>query len=219
MMEKNLMQRIAGVMQDVAYLTKDDKVDTGKGKGYKAISEEKVTSTVRQAMIKHGIVMYPTNQVSSITNETIHSEYGDKINRLTHVDVIYHMVNVDDPSDFIEVASAGSGVDTQDKGIGKAMTYAYKYALLRAFAIPTGEDPDKVSSDVYTDSLYGSGAPKTDLSPDKLRETLVTIGGGDAERVKTFAEKCYNGAVKFEDMTVEQLSAIKVKLVNATKRA
>ena len=26
------------------------------------------------------------------------------------------------------------------------MTYAYKYMLLRTFAIPTGEDPDKISS-------------------------------------------------------------------------
>ena len=26
------------------------------------------------------------------------------------------------------------------------MTYAYKYMLLRIFAIPTGEDPDKISS-------------------------------------------------------------------------
>ena len=42
--------------------------------------------------------------------------------------------------------SSGTGVDTQDKGVGKAMTYAYKYLLLRTFAIPTGEDPDKISS-------------------------------------------------------------------------
>ena len=27
-----------------------------------------------------------------------------------------------------------------------AMTYSYKYMLLRTFAIPTGEDPDKISS-------------------------------------------------------------------------
>lgn len=27
------------------------------------------------------------------------------------------------------------------------MTYAYKYMLLRTFAIPTGEDPDKISSE------------------------------------------------------------------------
>jgi hypothetical protein len=26
------------------------------------------------------------------------------------------------------------------------MTYSYKYLLLRTFAIPTGEDPDKISS-------------------------------------------------------------------------
>ena len=31
------------------------------------------------------------------------------------------------------------------------MTYAFKYMWLRTFAIPTGEDPDKVSSDELDD--------------------------------------------------------------------
>lgn len=65
---------------------------------------------------------------------------------LTEVHTKYRIQNIDDINDFIEVESNGTGVDTQDKGVGKAMTYAYKYMLLRTFAIPTGEDPDKISS-------------------------------------------------------------------------
>ena len=40
----------------------------------------------------------------------------------------------------------GDGVDTQDKAPGKAMTYADKYALLKAYKIVTGEDPDQQHS-------------------------------------------------------------------------
>ena len=65
---------------------------------------------------------------------------------ITHVDVTYRMVNVEDPKEYIEIASCGDGADTQDKGSGKAMTYAFKYMWPRTFALPTGEDPDKISS-------------------------------------------------------------------------
>ena len=34
-------------------------------------------------------------------------------------------------------------MDTAVKGFGKASTYARKYALLNAYKIATGEDPDK----------------------------------------------------------------------------
>ena len=62
------------------------------------------------------------------------------------VHVTYRMVCSDDGGS-ITIESVGEGADSQDKASGKAMTYCYKYALLRTFAIPTGEDPDKVSSD------------------------------------------------------------------------
>ncbi|MNJ59800.1 ERF superfamily protein [compost metagenome] len=57
----------------------------------------------------------------------------------------YKIIDIE-TGNFEILASSGTGVDTQDKGVGKAMTYSYKYLLLRTFAIPTGEDPDKVSS-------------------------------------------------------------------------
>ncbi|AGR47496.1 hypothetical protein ABOUO_62 [Brevibacillus phage Abouo] len=128
----SVYKKILAVMNDVSYLQKDDKVEFKTTK-YKAISEEKVTSAVGKAMREHGLVIIP-----------IHQEHI-KMDQLTTVNVRYRIVDVD-TGDSIEAVSSGTGVDTQDKGVGKAMTYAYKYLLLRTFAIPTGEDPDKVSS-------------------------------------------------------------------------
>lgn len=158
---KNVYQKILDVMSDVAYLTKDDRVETGNGKFYKAITEEKVTGAVRAALIKHGLVILPIRQTSNRTDEKViafdkfQKRDVEKINRITTVDVEYRIQNVEDKDDFITVQSSGTGVDTQDKGVGKAMTYAYKYMLLRSFAIPTGEDADKISSDLYTEALTG----------------------------------------------------------------
>lgn len=129
----NIYEKIAAVMQDVQYLAKDDNVSFGQT-NYKALSEEKVTVIMRSAMMKHHLVVFPIEQSATRTGN------------ITHVDVKYRIVNIDDPADYIEVVSCGDGADTQDKGSGKAMTYAFKYMWLRTFAIPTGEDPDKISS-------------------------------------------------------------------------
>ncbi len=128
----NLYQKISAVMKDVEYLSKDDAIEF-KSTKYRAISEEKVTSTVRESLIRHGLVILPIEQAHK-REET-----------LTTVDVKYKIVDIDTGQSEI-LSSSGTGVDTQDKGVGKAMTYSYKYLLLRTFAIPTGEDPDKVSS-------------------------------------------------------------------------
>ena len=138
----NIYQKINEVMKNIEYLAKDGKVEFGTTK-YKAISEEKVTTAVREQLVKQGIVIIPIQQESS-NKELIRTEKS--VNMLTSVHVRYRIQNIDDVNDFIEVESNGTGVDTQDKGVGKAMTYAYKYMLLRTFAIPTGEDPDKISS-------------------------------------------------------------------------
>lgn len=149
----NLYQKINKIMSEIEYLKKDDKVvtNTRTNAGYKAISEEKVTSEIRKGLVKYGIVIIPIEQEHSREDEKLKDQYGnDKINRITTVNVKYRIQNTDDKEDYIMASSSGTGVDTQDKGVGKAMTYAYKYLLLRTFAIPTGEDPDKISSDVYS---------------------------------------------------------------------
>lgn len=129
----NLFEKMAAVMRDVQYLAKDDHVEF-KSTKYKAISEEKVTSTMRKALLDHGLVVFPIRQTR------------ERVGTITSVDVTYRLQNIEDPNDYIEIVSSGDGADTQDKGAGKAMTYAFKYMFLRTFAIPTGEDPDKISS-------------------------------------------------------------------------
>lgn len=159
----NIFQKINEVMKNIEYLTKDDKVEFGTTK-YKAISEEKVTTAVRDQLVKNGIVIIPIEQESE-NKELIRTDKS--VNMLTSVHVKYRIQNIDDVNDFIEVESNGTGVDTQDKGVGKAMTYAYKYMLLRTFAIPTGEDPDKISS-AETDKKVENEVNNTTINKTKL---------------------------------------------------
>lgn len=159
----NLHEKIMAIMKDVQYLAKDDNVEFGKTK-YKALSEEKVTSIMRKELEKHGVVVYPIEQ------------RWERIGQISHVDVRYRMVNVDDAADYIEIVSCGDGADTQDKGAGKAMTYAYKYMWLRVFAIPTGEDPDKISSDELDAQETAEAALIRETEQHVLKNLCVSKG-------------------------------------------
>lgn len=135
---KSLHEKILDIMKNVEYLRKDKPVEYGTTK-YKAIGEEKVTMTLRKELIAHNIVVYPIKQ----------DVFKD--GNVTTTNTEYKMVNVDNPEDFIILASSGQGADSQDKGVGKAMTYSFKYMFLRTFAIPTGEDPDNIASEQIDD--------------------------------------------------------------------
>ena len=62
---------------------------------------------------------------------------------MTRIKTVYRFVNIDNPEQYIETITFAEGIDTQDKGSGKAMTYADKYALMKSYKISTGEDVDE----------------------------------------------------------------------------
>jgi hypothetical protein len=185
----SLHEKILAVMTEVEYLNKDDTVGSGKNE-YKGISEEKVTETVRKSLIKNKLVLFPIEQIQSRTDTVLKDSYGnEKVNRLTTVETKYKIVDVE-TGEFEILASSGQGADTQDKGIGKAMTYSYKYLLLRTFAIPTGEDPDKVSSLDYDKQFEQKNANKQPQQPqpDKQPQQPQKISEPQAKRLFALAK-------------------------------
>lgn len=198
----NIFQKINKVMNDVKYLMKDDKVVTNAktGASYKAISEEKVTSELRKAMIKHGIVIIPIEMITKREDETLKDFQGnDKVNRITTVETRYRIQNIDDKDDYIIAVSAGTGVDTQDKGVGKAMTYAYKYLLLRTFAIPTGEDADQISSEVYSSQFQTQKTKITKAEESELRIRIKESNVPTARVVNVLNEYGYKTLQEIEE--------------------
>ena len=173
-----LMEKIVAIMSEVEKLQKDDNVEFGKTK-YKALSEEKVTTIMHEKLVKYKIVVIPI------------SYDWNREGTITHVDAKYRIINAENPEDFIEVVSCGDGADTQDKGSGKAMTYAYKYMWLRTFAIPTGEDPDKVSSD------------QLDAEEAERKKKAAANQKVDETKVRAILDRC-NG----DEISIEKLCAL-----------
>jgi hypothetical protein len=112
----------------VDYIQKEKK----PGMRYSIVSHDAVTAKIRPILHKHGIVYH----VAKLN-------FGQEGNR-TWAYIEVDFVNVDDPSERITAHSFGYGVDDQDKGPGKAMSYAVKYALLKTLGLETGDDPDEV---------------------------------------------------------------------------
>ena len=171
----NLWEKIANISGEIENLQKDDKVGFGSS-AYKAISIEKVVKVVGEKMNKYGVVIYPIQQSYNRTDERVIKKDGSEgINRISDVDVTYQVVNIHNPQEQIITVASGTGVDTQDKGIGKAQTYAYKNMLLKLFAIPTGDDTDKIHSDIYTKNLLGEEEKEEAITVEKKASTKETL--------------------------------------------
>lgn len=139
----NLYEKIQLVSNDIRNITKDMTVGTGSY-SYKAVSDIDVTLAVKDAETKHRIISIPIKQ-DLINSEILKTLKKDGNEGITYVDTIkmtVRIIDLDDITQFIEVESFGKGIDSGDKGFGKASTYARKYALLNAYKIATGEDPD-----------------------------------------------------------------------------
>lgn len=148
----NIHQRMAAITAELQTVAKNLNVETGKGKGYKAVSERDVIDAVKPIEAKHGVYSYPASRrvLESAALES-ESEWNGKVTKKTtffeRIETVYRFVNTDDPTDFIETTTFAEGIDSQDKGSGKAMTYADKYALMKAYKISTGDDPDQTASE------------------------------------------------------------------------
>jgi len=143
MNEMNIFQRMSAITTEMQTVAKNLDVSTGKGKGYKAVSERDIIDAVKPLESKYGVYSYPVmrDTVDSQLLET-ENDYGKKTTFYTRIKTVYRFVNVDKPDEYIEIESFSVGLDTQDKGDGKAMTYGDKYALMKAYKISTGDDPD-----------------------------------------------------------------------------
>jgi hypothetical protein len=141
----NIYQRISAVQKAVGYLQKDRSVSTGGG-SYRAISHDAVVASLRSHMIEHGIVATITLADECAFDLPIE---GAK-QRLFHASFTICFTNIDNPQDSFFVTLPAHAMDNADKAPGKAISYAFKYALLKVFALETGEDEEsRYKSDDY----------------------------------------------------------------------
>lgn len=152
----NIYQKMSAITAELQTVAKNLSVDTGRGNSYKAVSERDILDAVKPLEVKHGVYSYPVKR-TLLESEVLESEstYKGETRKKTtffmRVETVYRFVNADAPEEYIETTVYGDGMDSGDKGPGKAMTYGDKYALMKAYKISTGDDPDQEGSQ---DTMY-----------------------------------------------------------------
>ena len=148
----NIYQRLNKCMEQVKYIQKEDKKVNNQ---YTFVSHDAVTAKTRQAFIDNGVNVKPTI--------VSHTQNGNRTEMVIDVEFI----NIDKPEDKINTTSIGYGIDGQDKGPGKAYSYAYKYAILKTLMLETGDDPER---ELIEHNLFSSRKERNDLYKNIVSE-------------------------------------------------
>jgi hypothetical protein len=141
-----LAAKIAKVMEAVGYVPK---TGTNSAQGYKFVQASVVADKVREQLALLSISMTPTNIDVISEGLTPSGKQALLTLRFTWT------LTDGETGETLSFQSIGTGADSGDKAAYKAATGALKYALLTAFLVPTGDDPE---SDTATDKVAAAGA-------------------------------------------------------------
>lgn len=180
-----IAKAIIAVMQDVKGMEKNSRVGTGAST-YNGTKDQDVKEVFNEAMAKHGLCILPISiepkiQIDRWNEET---QYGLKPKQSITTEVTTKYLLLHESGESIELAGYGQGIDSQDKGAGKATTYALKNCLLYTFLTPVGkiDDTDTTHSEQIQTPPSKKEYPQNDLPwiTDKQVQSLVTrIKGGE----------------------------------------
>ena len=138
MSASTLHKKLAEVLTAVGYI---EKAGTNQSQGYKYVMAAQVADKVRDEFAKRNLTMLPSNI------EVVESGLTPSQKQVLSTLRVTWTITDADSGATISFQSVGSGSDSTDKAVYKAMTGALKYALLLGFLIPTGDDPEHEGND------------------------------------------------------------------------
>jgi anaerobic selenocysteine-containing dehydrogenase len=129
-----IYKKIINVMREIDFIPKETFVKMKSG-GYTAVSHDTVARILHPILAKEGIVVRVT--LLDSTKETYKDDmvfYSGKYS--------LSLIDADD-GDYIEYVGEAHAIDVGDKAPGKALSYATKMMLLKAFLLETGENDEE----------------------------------------------------------------------------
>jgi hypothetical protein len=166
----DVLQKIAAVREKLGNL----KAKKKDGVKFKVRSAEELNDKLRGLAIEQGLLIYP--------REAAGTGFPVEDGTLASVNLSLRIQAVSDGS-YVDVCGFGLGADTQDKAGGKAMTYAWKAALIQTFLAGGAEDTDDSDTPIPGGvKKRGAGKPtvegiRADLaalqSPEGFREVAL----------------------------------------------
>src|SRR5699024_3158573 len=134
--ERKLVAKLAKVMETVKYI---EKRGFNRFHKYKYATESDVSEKVREVLAEEKVMMLP-----DVVEHTTREHLNQRGNKEYIATVKMKFTFIDgETGEEISIHSIGEGQDAGDKAVYKAITGATKYALMKAFMIPTGDDPEQ----------------------------------------------------------------------------
>jgi hypothetical protein len=131
-----IAQAMSAIMKEVGAIAKKDK-NTSQGFNFRGI--DSVVNAVSPALQKFGVVIVPS--VEEYDYQTV--EIGKNRTPMGHVRVKVTYTFIGANGDAIKATVVGEAMDSGDKATAKAMSVAFRTALLQSLSLPTDEvDPD-----------------------------------------------------------------------------
>lgn len=169
--KSNIAKAIIAVMKAVKGIDKTMTIGTGQN-SYKGVPDQEVKKVIGDAMAANGLCILPidTEAKAQIDRWEAEEFYNGKSNGIKQKQSVFTEVKtkyllLHESGESIELSGYGHGIDTQDKGAGKATTYALKYTLLYTFLVPTGKIDDADAT--HSDSIE---TPKKATSMDEKKQ-------------------------------------------------
>ncbi len=193
----NLFERMLKITGELTAVAKNLTVEAGKY-AYKAVGEADVLSAVKPLETKHGVYSYPYEREVILTDKLVTKSGTEQT--FMRIKTVYRFVNIAQPDEHIDIVSYGDGIDTGDKAPGKAMTYADKYALLKAYKIITGDDPDQHAS-VETKAKSTMRAEFIKDAADMVKDATKDVEAQKRIMKKTLKHFGHEGKLQDFEMT------------------
>ncbi len=149
----NLFTRLVRAQADAKQIKKDNEAKifskkTSKTFSYKYVSHDDIAQEARRILTKHGVLFFSTTDDIKQTN-----------NR-TEIKIKSIFINADNDKEQLESIGYGYSIDDQDKGPGKAYSYAIKYILAKTLLLNTSDDIEQHDID-YNPAATSEAALKT----------------------------------------------------------
>ena len=147
---KNIYVKMAVVLASIGYLQKDKR---NTGQGYSYLSEAKLKDKIREQFVEQGLI-FAYSTTGSREYEITPTAKGTKM----FVTEAWGVWSIIDSESNQQMAGEwrGTGSDTGDKGLYKAITGGIKYVFNTMFLIPTGDDPENDTGEPHPARIGGN---------------------------------------------------------------
>lgn len=164
-----VLQAMRAVMQDVGHIGKDRRNEQ-QGFNFRGIDE--VMNALHAPMVKHGLIV--TFRLLERERETRTTAKGGTMN-VVHLLVEYTFHGPG--GDTLVTWAPGEAQDSGDKATNKALSAAFKYALMHGFMIPTQDEEADATHVAATPPARQNTRPTPAKPPAPATEALRGNGG------------------------------------------